>query len=114
MRNSMDRVSCSNNLRQIGIAVELYYQAWDMFPPGGGEFAPSICLRIHHSSKYRQLAWSALILDYFESNGVNTLLNIDRAFDSPANTTASAIVLSIFLYLPRRQHPNMAQQWASH
>ena len=105
VRMNMSRLSCATNLKQIGIAFDLYHQTWDCFPPGGWGWRPFSVPKGTPPDTYRQLAWSALILDYLEAKGVSDLLNIDRAFDSPANTTAAGMVVSLYICPAVRTKP---------
>lgn len=97
VRMNMNRMGCAINLKQIGTGIELYYQTWDRFPPGGWGWRPFSVPKGTPPDTYRQLAWSALILDYLDAKGVSSLLNIDKAFDSAANTTAAAMVVSLYI-----------------
>jgi prepilin-type N-terminal cleavage/methylation domain-containing protein/prepilin-type processing-associated H-X9-DG protein len=55
-RSSSDRAQCSNNLRQIGLALQNYHAARQSFPPG---------VRTT-DDPYPYLAWSARLLPYLD------------------------------------------------
>jgi type II secretory pathway pseudopilin PulG len=90
-REAARRITCSNNLRQIGLAFHGYLDANSVFPPGGWEWRPP------NQPWKKQLAWSALVLPHLEQRVVADALNFDLAFDSPQNTSATATVLSGYL-----------------
>ena len=90
-REAARRASCLNNLRQIGLAMQLYHGASATFPPGAWEWRPP------NNPAKRQIAWSALILPHLEQTPVYQSLNFGFAFDSPANVTAAATVLNVYL-----------------
>ena len=90
-REAARRVSCFNNLKQIGLALHSYHDSWNTFPPGGWE------IRSFRSPKARQLAWSALILPWVEQKALYDSLNIVLTFDGPENSTSAAVVVSGYL-----------------
>ncbi len=115
-REASRRSQCVNNLKQIGIALHSYHAAINSFPVGfqyrrldgggGGTRTVPDSLALH----YR---WSALaqLAPYLEQNNVFQALNFDWPVDSgptgelgqgpytyfPANDTARALVIGLFL-----------------
>ena len=59
-RESARTIHCRSNLRQIGIALNIYHTSQRAFPPGGIEWRPP------GNTTKRQLAWSAFLLPYLE------------------------------------------------
>jgi prepilin-type N-terminal cleavage/methylation domain-containing protein/prepilin-type processing-associated H-X9-DG protein len=90
-REAAQRMQCANNLKQIGIALHAYQAQFGTFPPGGWEWRPP------RNTTRRQIAWSALILPHFDQRPLFDSLNFNFAFDSPANTTGAATVISGYL-----------------
>ena len=84
-RESARRVQCMNNLRQIGLALTAYHDAYGAFPRGGWPAASA------------NLSWSASILPYIEGTNMHKLLNPAVAYTDPANLAAGQTVLPIFL-----------------
>jgi prepilin-type N-terminal cleavage/methylation domain-containing protein/prepilin-type processing-associated H-X9-DG protein len=97
-REAGRQASCSNNMHQVGIALHAYHDAHGAFPQGGVE---DRALRLPNGQlKYpagRQLAWSAYILGYIEEAGLSRQVDLSKAFDSPANAQASAVIVSCYL-----------------
>jgi prepilin-type N-terminal cleavage/methylation domain-containing protein/prepilin-type processing-associated H-X9-DG protein len=90
-RESANRAVCTNNLRQIGIALHSYHNVHNTFPPGGIEWRPA------GDFSKRQLAWCAFLLPYLEQQNVYRKLDLSKAFDAPQNAQGAATVLDIFL-----------------
>src|SRR4030042_3453440 len=64
-RNAARRASCANNLRQIGIALHNYENAYGVFPVG--------CIECRFGSnsdpaKMKMIAWNAAVLPYIEQD----------------------------------------------
>ena len=78
-RESARRTSCSNNLKQIGTALQDYNTAKRTFPPGVSEG----CYRCDPWN------WSALILDYLEESNLAARLTIAGAQPTTAPNTLS-------------------------
>jgi prepilin-type processing-associated H-X9-DG protein/prepilin-type N-terminal cleavage/methylation domain-containing protein len=91
IRAAAIRTQCQNNLRQIGLALHAYHDAYATFPPGGIEYRPP-----GHTTE-RQLAWCVYLLPYLEQDNVYRLLDLSTPFDSPENAVGGATVLPIFL-----------------
>lgn len=90
-REASRRVTCANNLRQIGIALQAYHEQKGTFPPGGIEW------RSGNNTKQRQLAWSVFVLPFLEQQSVYDQLDLDQAFDSPANAAGASQILSVYI-----------------
>ncbi len=89
-RETARRVQCSNNLRQIGIALHSYHAVYNCFPPGGLEPRPLW-------RNGRQFAWSAFLLPYLEQQSVADQIDFGKPFDHPDNAQVAATVLSVYL-----------------
>jgi len=102
-REAARRMSCNNNLRQMGIGLHNYHAAHQCFPPGGIE------PRTFARPAGRQLAWSVFLLPFIEQQTVYAMLDTAQAFDSPANAAGAAIVLSVYL-CPSTPHQSLLHE----
>ncbi len=97
-REAARRMSCQNNLRQIGIGLHHYHDVVHSFPIGALEMrylrGPDGALLYPNGV---QIAWSALLLPFVEQGPLHDRIDFGRGFDSPENADAAAEVLSIYL-----------------
>jgi prepilin-type processing-associated H-X9-DG protein len=91
VREAANRTRCTNNLRQIGIALHHYHDVYHTFPPGGIEWRPP------GNSTKRQLAWCVFLLPYLEQDNLYRSLKLNKPFDSPDNAHSAAAILAVFL-----------------
>jgi type II secretory pathway pseudopilin PulG len=85
-REATRRGMCSNNLKQIGIALRNYEEAYGSFPPAYTVDADGKPL---HS-------WRTLILPYMEQKPLYDKIDLSKPWDDPANRTAYETKVSIF------------------
>ena len=90
-REAARRSQCSNNLRQVGIAMHLYHESHGVFPAGGVEWRPP------GDTTKRQLAWSAFLLPHLEQQNLYDRLDLSKAFDAPENAEGAATILSVYI-----------------
>jgi prepilin-type N-terminal cleavage/methylation domain-containing protein len=100
-REAARRISCSNNLHQIGIAVHNYHSAFNKLPAGCSEWR-----RWGGSPLLKNFSWSAQILPQLEQSNVARQIDFDVPYDHPNNTSVAATRLSVFLCpsVPSDQH----------
>lgn len=92
-RESARRAQCSNNMKQIGIAVNHYEQQYGYFPPGCTECYLQLQLQFHE----KRHAWSALILPFMEQENLWRQLDINIRFNDEANKPATSTVVPTYL-----------------
>jgi len=74
-RESVPRVRCPNNLKQIGLAMHNYHFKYGCFPPAYVADAKGRPLQ----------SWRVLLLPYVEQGGLYDRLKLDEPWDSPHN-----------------------------
>lgn len=72
------RSLCSNNLKQIGLALQIYADEHKCFPPAYTVNADG--KRLH--------SWRTLILPYIEQKALYDKIDLSKAWDDPANKAA--------------------------
>jgi len=97
-RETARRMTCLNNLHQIGIGMLAFHDVQKHFPKGGVEMR---MLRDADGNLLYplgvQLAWSAYILPYVELNSLARRIDFHKGFDSPENTKAAAEIVPLYL-----------------
>ena len=81
-REATRRMSCSNNLRQIGIAVHNYHDVYNLIPPGRNS---------------EIFGWGALILPFVEQGTLQSLLDFDEKMYNEPNRSMGRTLLPLFL-----------------
>jgi prepilin-type N-terminal cleavage/methylation domain-containing protein/prepilin-type processing-associated H-X9-DG protein len=92
VREAAARMQCSNNIKQLGLAIHNYHDALGTLPPG----------RDGHS-----LSTHAYLLPYIEQDNVYRLVNFNASWNDPSNAAAAAVAIKTFLCPsdPRNQVP---------
>ena len=79
VREAARRTSCSNNMRQIGLALMNYEGAHKRFPSGWE------AQDITYSLSDPGWGWSATILPFLEGQNVHDQIDFDLSIDNPIN-----------------------------
>jgi prepilin-type processing-associated H-X9-DG protein len=69
------RAQCVNNLKQIGLAMHNYHEAYDCLPPAA----------ITDKTGRPLLSWRVAILPYLESSSLYSRFHLDEPWNSPHN-----------------------------
>src|SRR5438128_9778186 len=78
IRTAAARLSCANNLKQIGLALHNYHGSYRQFPPGGVTEGPC-CKTLSRAT------WAILILPYLEEQALYERYNLNRFNEDPSN-----------------------------
>ncbi len=79
-REAARRAQCSNNMKQIGLALHEYHENYGRFPNGSRYLPPG--------DPYQNLwtfEWSGLILPYIEQGNVGAMVDYDVPYDRVEN-----------------------------
>ncbi len=90
-RESSRRTTCTNNLRQVGLAILNYEAANRKFPPGKKWSA-----RKPDPNAF-DYAWSSIILGYMEEETLRQQIDFDKPLTDPVNLPASSQVIKAYL-----------------
>src|SRR5262249_47730419 len=70
VREAAARMSCQNNLKQLGLALHNYHDAYSVFPPG--DFCGPNTVYTHYNGH----TWAAVILPYIEQGNIYNKLDL--------------------------------------
>lgn len=98
-REAARRASCTNNLKQIGLALHNYAEAFQVFPPGyssfwkkdGGDAGTA------EDDIGQGWGWGSMILPQLEQRAVYDAINFNLTMTNPENFTAQLIRFNSFL-----------------
>ncbi len=94
-REAARRASCTNNLKQIGIAMHLYHDVFGCLPPGWTAKHPTTGQPYWLGQP--GWAWGVAILPYLEQGAVaDTLIHLDLPITDPANSDARRTVIATY------------------
>jgi prepilin-type N-terminal cleavage/methylation domain-containing protein/prepilin-type processing-associated H-X9-DG protein len=90
-REAARRTHCSNNMRQIGIALHSYHDTYRMFPAGWN------ARNANNPLGEPGWGWAARILPFAEQSQVYKRLNLDLPIEDPANRDAIRMPVPFFM-----------------
>src|SRR5262249_13972469 len=95
VREAASRMRCTNNLKQIGLALHDYHDSNNCFPPGyiDGNTDPN---STPDNDVGPGWGWAALFLPYLEQGNVYNQINCSRGVGIGGNAAASQLPLKIF------------------
>ena len=86
-REAARRSRCANNLKQVGLALQMYHSLHNSFPPGA---------RLHEFERTVGLSWRVFVLPYLE---LNTLYESINPLANGGADSVAAKLLPIDVYL---------------
>src|SRR5437660_205532 len=96
VREAGARMTCSNNLKQVGLALHAYHDANKRFPPGyvDGNTDPT---STPDNDVGPGWGWASFILPYIEQSAVYSQINFNQPAGVGANAQVSQLPLAIYL-----------------
>ncbi|MCE5267826.1 MAG: DUF1559 domain-containing protein [Planctomycetaceae bacterium] len=94
-REAARRMSCSNNLKQIGLALHLYHDVNQRLPAGWRGYA--VGARAPYALGEPGWGWAAAILPFAEQTNVSkNLIHFEKSLTAPENAQARVFPLALF------------------
>jgi prepilin-type N-terminal cleavage/methylation domain-containing protein/prepilin-type processing-associated H-X9-DG protein len=90
VRDAANRMSCQNNLKQLGLAVHNYHDSFNQLPPA----------RVGRDA---YASWPILVAPYIEAQNLSNLWNVTQIFQRQTNDLARTTTLKVFFCPSRRQ-----------
>jgi prepilin-type processing-associated H-X9-DG protein len=91
-REAARRAQCTNNLKQIGLALHGYHDGSNTFPSGGWISVPS-----NPATASMNIGWSAVILPWLEQRSLYDGLNLSWPYGNSVNSSVGHIVVTGYL-----------------
>jgi prepilin-type N-terminal cleavage/methylation domain-containing protein len=85
VRDAAQRMSCQNNLKQIGLGLHNYYSSTGVMPAYGFDFPSNPDPKNPYGSQTQGHSLFTLILPYLEQQNVVNLANLNYSVIDPAN-----------------------------
>ncbi len=93
-REAARKISCCNNMKQIGIALHMHHNSNNRLPAGWTAYKPGT--EVPHWFGEPGWAWSAKILPYIEEKSLYNTIDFELPITDPANDLARVAALSSY------------------
>ncbi len=93
-RESVRRIQCVNNLKQMGLGLHNYHSAYNKFPVGGAGIVSATNAAIRR--QWRP-SWGSTLLPFMEQTNLYNELNLDVPYLDPVNQAGGAKLVPIYL-----------------
>ncbi len=82
-REAARRTQCTNNLKQIALAVQIYHDMYGCYPPNDYQSPTAV-------------SWRTMLLPFLEQGALYERYDKDQAWDSPANRLVADTQIPVF------------------
>jgi prepilin-type N-terminal cleavage/methylation domain-containing protein len=89
VREAANRMTCSNNLKQIGLAIHTYHDAQGALPPGS--IRNGVCCDTQSGA-----TWTIFILPYLEQDSLYRQYDFSKANEHPNNAFVRQSFLKVY------------------
>jgi prepilin-type N-terminal cleavage/methylation domain-containing protein len=89
-REAARRIQCTNNLKQIGLAIMSYESSYGVLPPSHTTASPANATGSGDS-------WTAMILPFIEQGNLANMYTLNIGYDQPANLAAITVTVPTFV-----------------
>src|SRR5215471_6501675 len=102
-REASRRLSCTNNLKQLGLALHSYHDSLRRFPPAyvTNTSASGSAFGVSYGDEYRNgppgWAWGTLLLPYLEQENIYRQFDLNQPCWAPANAITAQTKLVVFI-----------------
>jgi prepilin-type N-terminal cleavage/methylation domain-containing protein/prepilin-type processing-associated H-X9-DG protein len=86
-REAANRISCTNNLKQLGLAIHNHHVAHKKLPPG--RYQPA-------EAGNKALSIHSLLLPYMEQQALHQMIDFKKGYDDPKNAPAMMVQVASF------------------
>ncbi len=93
-REAARRMQCSNNLKQLALALHNYESAFQTMPPSRSNLDVEIEDNLGNDSAYQ--SWTTMILPQIEQSGLSELIDFNYAWSSLKNRPGISKKLAVF------------------
>jgi prepilin-type N-terminal cleavage/methylation domain-containing protein/prepilin-type processing-associated H-X9-DG protein len=93
VREAAARMSCSNNMKQLGLAMYGFQNSFGYFP--ASSWTTGVPAAGNTSGTFH--SWRAFALDYIEQGGIAKQYNLDKNWYDPANLTAVSTTVKTYI-----------------
>ena len=94
-REAARRASCTNNLKQIGLAMHNYHTSLDTFPPG--YITQTQTTQPNSPETGPGWGWGTMLLNHLEQSPLYNTVNFSLPITDPASLTVRTVTLNGFL-----------------
>jgi prepilin-type N-terminal cleavage/methylation domain-containing protein/prepilin-type processing-associated H-X9-DG protein len=91
-REAANRLSCQNNLKQIGLACHNYHGDFESFPPGYSVQSRTVDPNFTSPG----WGWAAYLLPYIDQGNLHFSINFKLPIENPANAAAIRVPIPMY------------------